>query len=285
MSPTPTLRGARVALLEARMSQEMATLVERHSGVPYCVPAVREDRHARAREVTDVLDWLKTQEAPVVVLFTGVAVESLFKHAAVLGRAEELSKALERAITVCRGPKPIAALKKQGIAARVRVSEPYTTHEVIEATSLVAPAGTEVLLLNYGERNVPLVDTLVESGAVVRELSLYEWKLPEDLTPLRCLIDEIIERRVSCVAFTSQIQARHLFQVADEMGRTSDLQNALRTHTFVAAIGPTCADALQALGVPPQVMPVSPKMGPLVLAIARFLTERSTSSWPAAAEP
>src|SRR2546426_11669152 len=109
MSPAPSLRGARVALLESRMNVEMAALVERHSGVPYCVPAVREDRHARAREVTEVLDWLKTQAAPVVVLFTGVAVESLFKHAAVLGRDKELSQALERAITVCRGPKPIAA--------------------------------------------------------------------------------------------------------------------------------------------------------------------------------
>jgi uroporphyrinogen-III synthase len=265
------------------MNAEMAALVDRHSGVPYCVPAVREDRHARAREVTEAIDWLATQEAPVVVLFTGVAVDSLFKHAAVLGRQEELTRALERAITVCRGPKPIAALKRQGIQARVRVAEPFTTQEVIDAASLVAPRGTEVLLLHYGERNVPMVDALVNQGARVRELSLYEWKLPEDLRPLRRLVDEIIERRVNCVAFTSQVQARHLLHVAEEMSKTSDLLFALRTHTLVAAIGPTCADALRALGVEPQVMPAQSKMGPMVLAIARFLTERSTS-WRRSAE-
>ena len=38
----PTLRGARVALLEARMRGELAELVERSGGRPYCVPAVRE---------------------------------------------------------------------------------------------------------------------------------------------------------------------------------------------------------------------------------------------------
>jgi uroporphyrinogen-III synthase len=40
----PTLGGARVALLEARMSKELADLVERFGGKPYCVPSVREAR-------------------------------------------------------------------------------------------------------------------------------------------------------------------------------------------------------------------------------------------------
>ena len=37
-----SLNGTRVALLESRMSGELADLVRRHGGEPRCVPAVRE---------------------------------------------------------------------------------------------------------------------------------------------------------------------------------------------------------------------------------------------------
>ena len=37
-----SLEGVRVALLEGRMPRELADLVRRHGGEPYCMPAVRE---------------------------------------------------------------------------------------------------------------------------------------------------------------------------------------------------------------------------------------------------
>src|SRR5437868_10899271 len=88
MSVEMSLRGARVALLEARMSAELASLVERYSGVPYNVPAVREDRHARAKDVAAAIDWLTEADPRIVIFSTGVGVESLVKHASVIGREE-----------------------------------------------------------------------------------------------------------------------------------------------------------------------------------------------------
>ena len=48
----------RIALLESRMSRELARLVDKHGGEPVCVPAVREQpasvaprRHVHARHV------------------------------------------------------------------------------------------------------------------------------------------------------------------------------------------------------------------------------------------
>jgi uroporphyrinogen-III synthase len=275
MTAEASLRGARVALLESRMHAELASLVERHSGVPYCVPAVHEDRSGRAREVAATLDWLAASAAPAIILFTGVGIDSLYKHATVLGREDELRASLERAITICRGPKPVAALKKIGVTARIRVAEPYTSHEVIDATLAIATPGMDLLVLHYGERNNAVIEALSARGVVARELSLYEWKLPDDLHPLRRLVDEIIERRVNCVAFTSQIQARHLLQIAREMDREEELLRALRTHTIVAAIGPTCVEALRGMGVEPAVVPAQPKMGPLVKTLARYLSRAS----------
>jgi uroporphyrinogen-III synthase len=264
-----SLQGTRVAVLEARMGTELASLIERSSGVPYCVPALRVVAGDQRAEVAAAIGWLGEGEARLAVLLNGAGVDALFRVAAEIQREQELLAALGRAERLCRGPKPIAALKKRGLAPTVRVEEPYTTRDVLQSLAGLSLRGREVLVLHYGERNEPIVNALSEAGANVRELSLYAWELPEDLGPLARLIDEIIERRVGAVVFTSQIQARHLVIVAEREHKKDALVQALRTHTLVAAIGPTCAEVLASLGIPPHVVPLSPKMGPLVQSLAQ----------------
>ena len=48
----------------------------------------------------------------------------------------------------------------------------------------------------------------------------------------------------------------------------------------VAAVGPTCARALEELGAPPHVMPEPSKMGPLVLALASHFGRKAQSGDP-----
>jgi uroporphyrinogen-III synthase len=273
---SPSLRGVRVALLESRMKTELASLVERCSGVPYCVPAVSETACDDLPEVGRTLDWLLAPAPPgarAAILSTGVGVEALARGADALERHADLLLGLTRVTTICRGPKPIAALKKLGVAPAVRVASPFTTDELLAALDALQPAPREALVLHYGERNVPLADALTARRILTHELSLYAWQMPADTTPLRRLVDEIVERRVGAVAFTSQVQARHLLQIADEMRCRSELLAALATHTPVAAIGPTCAGALRAMGVEPRVVPDPPKMGPMVLALARLVAQ------------
>jgi uroporphyrinogen-III synthase len=52
------------------------------------------------------------------------------------------------------------------------------------------------------------------------------------------------------------------------------LTQALTTHCLVAAVGPTCATALNAVGVMPHVVPSHPKMGPMVAALTAALQTR-----------
>jgi uroporphyrinogen-III synthase len=278
-SPALSLRGTRVAVLEARMGAELAALIERWSGVPYCVPAVREAGPDRRAEVGDAITWLGDGDQRLVVLLNRSSVDDFFRIASELGRERELLAGLARAKVVCRGPKPIAALRRRGLIVPSRVEEPHTSHDVVVALEALLRAperrrGTrEALVLQYGERNIAVVRALERAGVRPRELSLYAWELPADLTPLLRLVDEVIERRVGAVAFTSPVQVRHLITVAGRAKKTKELLAALRTHTLVAALGPACTEALRTLGIPPRVVPESPKMGPLVQSIARFLTE------------
>jgi uroporphyrinogen-III synthase len=260
-----------VALLEARRSGDLESLVRRRSGVPYVVPAVREVERPSPAAVGEAITWLGAGPRRIVVLLTGVGVDGLFRQAAEIDREAELRAGLERAVLVCRGPKPVAALKTRGLASSVRAAEPYTTATLIEALAPHVRGVQEVLVVHYGEISSPLVVALAELGARTRDLLLYEWALPEDLRPLRRLVEEIVERRVGAIAFTSQVQARNLFAVAESMKMRRALLDALRSPVLVAVIGPTCADALRALGVEPHVMPVNPKMGPMVDALAEVI--------------
>jgi uroporphyrinogen-III synthase len=212
-------------------------------------------------------------ERRLVVLLNGAGVNALFRVAGELGREEELRTGLARAELLCRGPKPIAALRARGLLTTVRVDEPYTSREVLLAFDDVPLRGREALVLHHGERNGTIVHALARAHAKVVELSLYEWQLPADLAPLIRLVEEIVQQRVGVVAFTSQIQARHLVGIAEREHKKEDLIHALNTHTLAAAIGPTCADVLRELSIPPRIVPPKPKMGSLVQSIARFLTE------------
>ena len=81
-------------------------------------------------------------------------------------------------------------------------------------------------------------------------------------------IRTMIEGRADAIAFTTQSQVRHLFQVADQIGLKDALKDAMRDKIVVAPVGPICVRALAQEGITPHVVPQHPKMGPLVLAIA-----------------
>jgi uroporphyrinogen-III synthase len=153
----------------------------------------------------------------------------------------------------------------------VNTEEPYTTNELLDALATLDLEGVGVGVVHYGERNAQLAETLVDRGAYVEELCVYEWMMPEDIGPLRTLIQEIIDERVDAVVFTSQIQARHLFRVAADLQATDKLAQALNTSTVVASVGPTCTVALRDLGVTPHVEPEHPKSGHLIKALAEYM--------------
>lgn len=269
------LGGRRIALLESRLGDALAALVRKNGGEPVCVPAVREVRRPAGPEVGRLLDAVAGEAAPIFVFSTGVGVAALFEEARTLSREPELRAALGRGLSVCRGPKPVAALARERLAPSATVESPYTTAEIASALAPLDLRAKLVVLLHYGERNLPLVELLRSREARLHELLLYEWALPEDLGPLRALVDDLAAGRFAAAAFTSQIQIRHLVQVAEQAGRREALLDALRTRVLVAAVGPTCARALEELGVPPQVVPENPKMGAMLAALADALDAKA----------
>jgi uroporphyrinogen-III synthase len=268
-----SLEGARVALLEARMESELSALVRRHGGEPVCVPAMREVERECSAEAAHATDALRAEGA-VVVLATGVGLQRWLNVVDGMGRGPELREGLARALIVCRGPKPVAVLKREGLQALVRAEPPHTTKELLDALAALEVARRNAVFVHDGggARNVP--EFLTQRGAHVTEVQPYAWSLPLDVAALERLVNALVQGELRALAVTTQVQARNLFSVAETMGQRDALRDALRTRVVVAAVGPTCARTLDELGAPPHVIPEPSKMGQLVLALAEYLVAR-----------
>lgn len=267
-----SFNNARIALLEARMSSEMADLIRRHGGSdPIRVPAVRETARDCTPEVAAFIDKLHTGTISIVVFFTGVGAKALFDEAEKIHRQDELLADLRTATVVCRGPKPSAVLRRFDIPIAANAVEPYTTSELIDALASLEVAGKTVGVVHYGEYNAQIAEALQARGAELVELRLYEWQLPEDTQPLYTLVQTLLKGEIDAVLFTSQVQVRHLMQIAQELNVRNELSDALNRRTVVASIGPTCTAVLQEYGIAPHVIPEHPKMGHLVKALAEYM--------------
>jgi uroporphyrinogen-III synthase len=177
---------------------------------------------------------------------------------------------LRRTPLLCRGPKPVAVLKREGLVATVVAPEPNTWRELLGAIDTWgAISGRRVFVQEYGERNEALLEALRERGASVQAVPIYAWSLPDDLAPLEAAIRALCGATVDAVLFTSGQQARNLFEVATRLGLADELSRALATRVLVASIGPVTSETLQRAGVAVDLAPEHPKMGPMVLAVLR----------------
>jgi uroporphyrinogen-III synthase len=253
------------------MESELAALVRRHGGEPVCVPALREVERDCAAETAGAADAVVAGGA-VIVLVTGVALVRWLGVAGGMGRGAELRAGFAQSTVVCRGPKPVAVLKREGLPVHVRAEAPNTTTELLAALAAVPVEGRPVVVVHDGGGSPVVPDALAARGARVIEVRPYAWAPPEDPAPLRDLVRRIIEGEVNAVAVTTQVQARHLFAAAQEIGLGAPMADALRGRVVLAAVGPTCARTLEELGVSPRVVPAQAKMGPMVVALAAALT-------------
>ncbi len=267
---TKGLSGLRVVSFESRRSAEMAALIRNQGGEAIQAPAMREVPLAHQHEALAFGETLVAGGWDIVILLTGVGTRMLIAALSTRWPKDEVVAALGRLPLVCRGPKPVAALREVGLAPALAVPEPNTWRDLLAALDRALPvAGKRVAVQEYGARNEELLAGLRERGARFTPVPVYGWALPDDLGPLRAAIQRVVAGEVDVALFTSAQQVGNLFQVAAEMGCADGLRQALRGRVVVASIGPISSQALRAHGVEPDLHPDHPKMGHLVAALAR----------------
>jgi uroporphyrinogen-III synthase len=275
------LDGTRIALLESHQAADAAAHVQRFGGVPHCVAAVREIRHVD--RVPNFIDRLASDRVALVLFLTDTGATILLDEASRLGRRDDVVAALRRTTIACRGPKPAAVLRRSDVPSAIVSAAPHTSRELLSALAGAAVAGRDIAIISGGTRasaadpvaadaaGRAVADALAARGARVDDLPLYEWTMPEDLTPLRQLVADLVAGRFDAIAFTNRIQSRHLFRAADDLGAAAALTNALNGNVIVAVVGPVCAEALQAAGVAPDIIPARATMESMIAALAEYV--------------
>jgi len=267
MSDQPLAR-KRIALLESRSSQDIATLVKRLGGIPVAAPAVREV--PRDEDVSAFVGGVAARRFELGIFQTGAGASSLLRQAEERGAFAEVLEGLRRMTIACRGPKPLSVMRKSGVPVAITTEKPHTTRELLAALGSTELRDRGVLLVHYGERNTAMAEALIERGARLTEVCPYAWTLPEDRAPLESVIRDGVAGTLDAMLFTNQVQCRHLFEVARGMNLAEPLAARLNSDIVVGAVGPVVADALRAAGVTPDVLPASPTMVSLITAVGDY---------------
>lgn len=264
---TGTFGGLCVLALESRRAREIAKLITNLGGVATVAPSVKEVPLESNQEALDFARKLAAGQVDMVIFTTGVGVKSLASAVESVCPREALSRHLNEVVIVARGPKPTAALRELGVRVSLPVPEPNTWRDllaILDQNKHTFPvAGRRVVVQEYGVTNPELSAGLEERGAVLSAVNVYQWALPDDLAPLQNAINSIIRRQVQVLLVASSVQIRHLFQVAENMGKSEILHKAFGD-IVIASIGPLTSEELRGRGLTVDIECTHPKMGFLV---------------------
>jgi uroporphyrinogen-III synthase len=262
-----TFGGLCVLALESRRAREIAKLIANLDGVPIVAPSVREVPLESNQEALEFARKLAAGEVDIAVFTTGVGVKALASAVEKVCPPDELSRYLNEVVVVARGPKPTAALRELGVRVSIAVPEPNTWRDLLtlldQRTDTFPVAGRRVAIQEYGVTNPDLSAGLQDRGAIVTSVNVYQWALPEDLSPLERAVDSIISGDVHVLLVASSVQIRHLFEVAERLGKREALRDAL-SRVVITSVGPLTSEELRSRGLSVDIECTRPKMGFLV---------------------
>ncbi len=156
--PEATFHGLAIASLESRRADDMARLIQRHGGIPHVSPSMREVPIEPNREAIDFAYRVITGQINIVILMTGVGFRYLLRAIERHLDQQRFLDALSDITTICRGPKPVAAMREVGLTPSHRAAEPNTWREVLQIIDGGVPIANQVIgLQEYGVSNASLV--------------------------------------------------------------------------------------------------------------------------------
>jgi uroporphyrinogen-III synthase len=285
------LQGLTVAVTGSRRASEQAELVSKFGGVPYVAPTVGIEVQEEADLQTEgLVRRLVGGEFDYAVFMTGPGVYRLISTAQKLGVDVALVEVLNQIFIVARSPKPQKVLQKYGVRVHLVPSD-NTSEGIAAEMAKLDLGGKDVAILWYGESQTVLRETLERGGARVSEAMAYMYSLelerrgaevlaavgfksipPEDQKILQ-LIDDLVQRRIHVITFTSPPSARNLFRFAEAHGLDADLRRSLNEDVLVVAVGPPTRRAIEENNVSVDVMPDVYKLGPMMKATVDYLAQ------------
>ncbi len=262
-------KGFHIASLESRRAEDMARLISRNGGVAHVSPSMREVPIEPNRGAIDFAYRLMTGHISVVVLMTGVGFRYLLRAIERHLDQQRFLDSLSDVVTICRGPKPAAAMREVGVTPTYRVPEPNTWREILQTIDAnVSIANQIVGVQEYGVTNASLVAGLEARGATVEPVRVYGWEFPEETGPLEENVRALAAGERDMLLLTSAHQVVNMLRMAEKLDIVDQLRDGLY-RTVIASIGPTTSQMLEECDIHVDMEPGHPKMGHLVTESAQ----------------
>lgn len=257
------LSGIPVVSFESHRPRTLARCFARHGASVLQASAARDTTVPSSPVAETLVRRLRERSLDVVVLSSGVGARTL--GATLRPIAPDFPALLDRTTVVACDGDSLAAATEMGARAARRVPPPHTWREILALLdALPLPTAARVAVQEYGQEPVALYLGLLARGHEVFRVPVFRWALPDDVEPLRRGLEAICTRRARIAVFTSPVQVEHLFRIAPD---PEVLRRAL-DDMLVAALGPSCAEALVAHGVRPAMETDRPDLGPFADLVA-----------------
>lgn len=268
------LAGFTVGVTAARRREELVGLLERRGARVVEAPAIRIVPTGDDEQLLATTRACLASAPDVVVATTGIGFRGWMEAADGWGLGDALRAEFASSELLVRGPKAKGAVRAAGLSETWSPAS-ESSEEVLSRLLAEGVAGRRVVVQLHGEPLPEFCGALRAAGAEVLEVPVYRWVPPEDVRPLRRMVEAIATNALDCVTFTSAPAAVSLLQTAGEEGRHDALVDALRGPVLAACVGPVTAAPLVRLGVP-VVQPVRMRLGALVRTVVEELPARRT---------
>ncbi|MBD7967400.1 uroporphyrinogen-III synthase [Paenibacillus gallinarum] len=262
------LQNKKIVIAGSQKTEEMAEIIERRGGIPL-VRSLQGLTDSDPVEVEEDVKRFTRQGADWFIFTTGIGFEAMIQAAERLNAVSEFEKRLKETKIACRGYKTNAYLKRSGIHPVV-CDDDGTIASMIEKLEVFDFTDQKVWIQLHGELSSQLHHFIQSKGSMDVQVVLpYRYHAPEQET-LASLMNELIQREVDAVCFTTRVQVGYLFDYAKEHGREEELKSVFEQDVLAAAVGKVTAEALQDKGVSRIIVPEKERMGALIVEIANY---------------
>lgn len=237
------LKGKRIVITRpAERARDSVEMVKSYGAIPIVTPTI-ELKDSKPEEMIKLCDMIN--ELDWLVFTSPRAIKSFFRYCSL-----EDAKNLKIASI---GPKTGEVLDEYGVKIDL-MPDNYTAEGLLEAFEGIDVEGKKIGLPRTMVARYTLPHGLQRRGAEVILADAYKSEMPEDKSRIYELIDDISNKKIDIIMFTSPLTVKNLLKIAMDQNGDEILDILQKKEVLVAAIGPITKKVLDAYEIDP-IMP------------------------------
>ncbi|WP_319020765.1 uroporphyrinogen-III synthase [Bacillus sp. B1-b2] len=261
------LESKKIGVAATRQADAIATLIQKNGGIPSLFSIQGDQQLNDDICEQNIRELLYSNPFDIVLLTTGIGIETLEKTAISMNLHEEFIEKLRNTSLAVRGQKTLNWIKKHSLSVKY-VSEDGTMENLLmNIASEGERSGQRVFLQAYNLDDEVLKFKLEEQGYDVYLSKPYSFIAPSPLT-VENLQKEISKRTLDAVVFTSKTQVQNLF---NDSTHTEEMIRGFNEEVLAVAVGKVTASELEEKGINNLFQPTVQKMGAMIVELREYL--------------